>query len=141
MKKQNIILVALITTMIILLSGCDKTDENQKPFIGKWKLISVSDEIKITRRKPLPFEPPAYDYTDNNVNYEFKRNGILIITSDIDELAGLQPGRHSYKIEDDIWPTITIDAYSCDYGISKESLSISHGSGDDPWQCKLIRIE
>lgn len=142
-KKQSIILAVLLAAIIIPLTGCDKISEEQKPFIGKWKLMTVSDKLKHTRA-PRPFEPPAHDYSENNVIYEFRKNGDLRITSDVEDIAGLQPGKYSYKVrpyDNTSARDILIDEYSCIYSVGKDGLTLIKGYGEDVWRCELTKIE
>lgn len=56
--------------------------------VGKWKLLKGSTVF---------YDTKTVDYSCNEVIYDFRSNGIVIITSDIQELIGSNPGEHSYE--------------------------------------------
>lgn len=145
MKKRKLIFAALLTAIIIPLTGCDKISEDQKPFIGKWKLIAIADK-RTNPEVPPGYEEPSHDYSENNIIYQFKKNGELVITSDIENIAGLQPGKYSYKVRPESTIELSlyfifIDNEACAYSISASELSLWHGDEEKTWRSDLIRIE
>jgi len=86
MKK--IVLVFLLSCLF--LTNCKKNNDDTGDIIGKWKLIEVRNtfaQIKI-------------DYSQYNIVYEFKTDGILTVsgkTNDIQIQAGqLSAGVYNY---------------------------------------------
>lgn len=59
--------------------------------IGKWKLVKWS----------LPFSPNSneIDYSCNEVIYEFGSNGILNVTSDLQERQGYANGSYTFEFK------------------------------------------
>ena len=58
--------------------------------IGKWKLMKVV--------MPTEFELAVYDYSKDNIIYEFKSNGILTISGVPKDNRGYRAGDYTYSI-------------------------------------------
>lgn len=98
MKKLPLIFI------LIILSSCKKNEVvnidmdlkcptvarvgSDTEAIGKWKLLQGSSVF---------YDPRTVDYSCNEVVYDFRSNGLVRITSDIQELIGPNPGEHSYE--------------------------------------------
>ena len=62
----------------------------QNDILGKWKLVSY---------RTVFFNPDTTDYSCDHIIYEFKRDGRLTITSDIDEPRGYTAGDYPFELE------------------------------------------
>jgi len=56
--------------------------------VGKWKLVQGKTVFNF---------PRTFDYSCNEVIYDFRLNGILIVSADIKESIGASPGEHTYE--------------------------------------------
>lgn len=86
----------------MILLGCKKTAEVKMDLtcpisarkgydaklVGKWKLVK-SESVFMNRN--------AEDYSCNKIIYDFRSDGTLVITSDIDKYIGSKPGTYQYK--------------------------------------------
>jgi hypothetical protein len=96
---------------------------------GKWKLLQGSTVFYDTR---------TVDYSCNEVIYDFRSNGIVIITSDIQELIGTNPGDHSYEFtrkplfEGGNYFTIKINTNSVSCRISDGLMTLDDSAFDGP---------
>ncbi len=79
-----------------MFSGCeekpDVKDENSILY-GKWELAKI---------KSFSIEEGdlEFDYLQNNIIYEFKTNGVLVVTGDVESVdyKGIEKGDHSYAV-------------------------------------------
>lgn len=78
-----------------LISGCSNDNEISNQLIGKWKLL----EAKFYGLEGGNSSQGSIDYTDDNIIYNFKSNGILIVTGE--ENAGYTSGEYEYFFEED----------------------------------------
>jgi len=77
----------LLMATIALFCSCHKnnvpTEEFQEPYLGMWKLMELSFydflHFQLTGE-----HYPILDYSNHNVIYEFKENGILVVSGDMD---------------------------------------------------------
>ena len=114
--QRGAVATLFIFPVIMLLmagsfSSCKKKEENKEPasLFGKWKL----------EKEILPFIGGIYDYSKNNIVYEFHTNGILTVTGESDYISyeRFKQGEYLYSI-------LTIDEmnelYSSLYGFELE---------------------
>ena len=88
--------------------------------VGTWKLEKV---------KTVFYIPQEYDYSKNNIIYQFNANRALKILSDI-EYYGKQAGEYTYRTEN---RTVIIGKDSpYGYQISGDELMIDDSPLDDP---------
>jgi len=80
--------IYLVVGIVLLSASCDKHND-EKDFVGKWELTSVSysDSMRSCGQ-------PHIDYPKTAV-YDFQKNGKLVITYVIS--GELQQSEHSYK--------------------------------------------
>jgi len=156
MKRINIILVFLLPCLLFI--GCKNGNGNEpKPenninnteIIGKWKLEKVD----------APFVAQSFDYSQYNIVYEFKSNGVLTVSSEtdiIDEYIGDEIyighgiGEHSYSFVENkegyLWVDypyrLVIDrcTYPYWYLISSDELEIS-ASPVDGFVYYLVKLK
>lgn len=76
--------------LLLSLTNCDNDDSTSGQIIGQWKLIRV--EINGFQGNS------SNDYTNQNVIYNFKRNGKLIVNA---ENPGYPTGEYSYFFGED----------------------------------------
>ena len=155
--KANIKGLTIVT--LLILAGCfsctkntNNSDDEDTPcensphecILGEWKLLNVTNLF-------TPTGPRTYDFTKNNIIYDFKTNGVLEISGDlkdIDMYQGLDPGKLSYSIvteEEAIehagLPTfrLKISTVYFTYSISSKKLIIDGRALDGPI-INLVRV-
>ena len=107
---------------------------------GKWQLMEV--------RASFVSNPPfVYDCSEYNIVYEFKTNGVLIVSGETDESIGYTAGEYTYSFVDDVFGWLhlpwglQINNYSPSwYNISSEELIIDYSPLDGSTSC-FIRID
>lgn len=86
--------------------------------VGKWKLV-LATETQVST-------PQLMDYSCDNIIYEFRKDGKLVITSDVE---GQLEGEYAYTYTD-YWPDMDfeynaqIDGTKCVFLIKKQQLEI-----------------
>ena len=55
----------------------------EKPFLGRWKLMTVTVPVSINLQIPPPSYPP-FDYSKSEVFFEFMADSTLIVSGDMD---------------------------------------------------------
>jgi len=97
---------AVFSVLLLGFTGCEKT--NVDNLFGRWKLTEVYTSFNNGQNEVI-------DYTTNDIIYDFRKNGQLIITGAIPDILYIfddfQEGKHYYKC---IFPGD--DCISCDYG-------------------------
>lgn len=99
MKTRLILSIVIILTTFSCKKGdsiigdlnCTVTAIHGKKdnIIGKWKLVTGRQfGYKITNE----------DYSCQNIIYEFKSNGNLIVTGDVENYFGISPGTYEFKL-------------------------------------------
>ena len=105
MNVLNILKYIVIILLTMFVCSCNKekngidefenmicSDDPENSIIGKWKLVKCRTNIMFTHGGEI------IDYSQNNIIYEFKKDGTVIISCDIDDYLYLV-GEHSYKFE------------------------------------------
>ena len=90
----------IISTLIwgFVFTGCssDKTEETSQDDIlhGKWKLILINSFFTVEEGDI------SFDYSQNNIIYEFGANNVLTVSGDVDTIdyRGHEIGKHSYEM-------------------------------------------
>jgi hypothetical protein len=92
MKQTIIFFTSLFSILIISLTGCEKATNDM--IMGSWKLVM----LVIT---PDYQERDTIDYSNENIIYDFRKNGRLVITGNIPNdfylFKDFQKGNHRYK--------------------------------------------
>ena len=100
--KMNLLKFIVIFTMLLSgLSSCTKNVDEKDIFdivhnesssiVGKWKLVKVL---------PTHWHPKPYDYSNYNIVYDFRANGVLKISGVIDQnYEGHNLGEYTYLFE------------------------------------------
>ena len=129
--------VVLCVVLAGLFSSCAQKENNTEPtsIIGKWKLVKF--DYRPMTSPPSPKD--SFDYSQNNVVYEFKSNNILTVSGKTDDIdyRGLEIGDHSYEmnynLKDDMDPLglpypymLKIDTDPHSYLLSAKELKITH---------------
>ena len=88
--------VIILSVVFLIVSGCGRQNEdNDSNIHGKWKLIEIF----------VPFSIEwYYDYSQDDLVYDFNTNGILTIsgeTDPIERFRGFESGEYSYSIVDE----------------------------------------
>lgn len=98
--------------------------------LGKWKLV---------RGTSVFYEPVTYDYSCENIIYEFTSDGTLIITGDAEQNLGYGKGIYDYKFQVANSETgiylpymITINGNSLSSNIVNHQLELNNSSVDGP---------
>ena len=89
---KNIIVFLLIG---ILATNCSKDDNDYSQIVGNWKLV----ESKFYGLEGGTSSEGSIDYSNENIFYNFKTNGILIVTGQ--ENVGYTNGEYEYSFEND----------------------------------------
>jgi len=76
----------LFLTTITLICSCDKNDERAYAnyYEGKWKLMSIDITGDLFLIGSL--DPPMIDYSGTNINYEFKKDDVIIVSGEASHL-------------------------------------------------------
>lgn len=112
-------------------SACEqKNDVDLLDLIGKWKLRKVQTVF---------LNPGVYDYSSNEIIYDFREDGVLIISSDIDEFVGGSTGEFSYSLSQNAL-NLQIDQTSKTCCLSDISLRLDGSSLDGPILC-LVKVQ
>ena len=75
-RSLKIIVISLVASAFFLT--CNKNDKKESNhYEGKWKLVSRSLTGDLYLIGSL--QPPIIDYSETNINYEFKKGGILTV--------------------------------------------------------------
>lgn len=99
------ILWVIVTITITIFSNCKKKstlkevietfecgveviEGEQHEIVGKWKLVLVGYAFST---------PDPTDYSCNQIVYDFKPDGRLVVTSDIAQTGGYGAGNYSYE--------------------------------------------
>lgn len=82
---------ALIIVILLFSLGCSNDDNRLTPISGNWKLV----EVKLHGFQGAS----SIDYSGDNITYNFKTNGILIVTGG--ENVGHTVGEYKYFFGDD----------------------------------------
>ena len=90
---ENIRWIVAIVTEKISKNSTIEVELDEGGIIGKWKLIQIDVPA-------FPPDPTSYNYSQYNIIYEFKMNGIFTVSGDIDGITyvGHRIGEHSYFI-------------------------------------------
>lgn len=107
-----------------------KTDVNLSDLIGKWKLRKVQTVF---------LNPRVYDYSSKDIIFDFRQDGVLIITSDIGEFVGGNSGEFSYSLSQNAL-SLQIDQTSKECCLSDIILKLDGSSLDGPILC-LVKIQ
>lgn len=119
MKTNRSFKLILLLFLLIGMGSC-KDKEERPALIGKWRLEKVQTVF---------YDPQVYDYSGDNIIYEFKRDGKLIVSSDIEDYQGLGTGEYPYKVSSNI---LTIGNSDCEYSISGSELTLDDSPLDGP---------
>jgi hypothetical protein len=94
MKMKLLFLAAIIFFISV---GCDKNADNEEfenPYrdniIGTWKLVEISTILN-------DHNPDTIDYSKNNIIYDFRSDGVLIITGHVNN--DLLEGEHLFSYQ------------------------------------------
>lgn len=142
LKLLGISLLILPLCTVLLGAGCQKKDEKctinaingpEDNIIGKWKLVKGEEVF---------YNPRTVDYSCNNVIYQFKTDGVLIITSDIVDIIGFGTGKYSYEfiLTDKGSHTLKVDNSQGGCSILGSDLTINYAYLDGPI-LYLIRVQ
>jgi len=144
MKKVILKLIAILLPCL-LLTSCNKDNDDSNDIIGEWKLNRVTylDEAIIGSGSWTWTE---MDLPSNSIIYNFQKNNKLVITSFIS--GKLQKSKHSYKLSN--CPTcdppyiLQIDKKRYYFEISPENATMSIGcfcipSGIDEADLAIIK--
>lgn len=123
---KNLFFVAILFILTIGYYGCSDDYESTN-VVGKWKL---------EKAETVFYNPQLYNYSQNNIIYEFKSNGILIISSDIDDYIGDMPGEYTYdsvSAKNENEPnTLIFNDSSWWYSISEKEMILDNSPLDGP---------
>jgi hypothetical protein len=107
-----------------------KTDVDLSDLIGKWKLRKVQTVF---------LNPRVYDYSSNDIIYDFRPDGVLIVSSDIGEFVGGNAGEFSYSLSQSAF-SLQIDQTSKACCLSDINLKLDGSSLDGPILC-LVKVQ
>ncbi|WOD43465.1 hypothetical protein [Hwangdonia lutea] len=110
--QTNKILLAFL--LIIFFVSCNKNDENDSTHSqeqhhtdcikGDLDIVSSSNQIlgewKLLRSRIIWPEYKNWDFSDKNIIYNFKPNGILVV-SESGGIGGFDKGEYNYVFEED----------------------------------------
>ncbi|MFD1631210.1 hypothetical protein [Pseudopedobacter beijingensis] len=128
---KTIKLFILPVLLLITLTGCKK--DKTPGIVGKWKL----EKVKLSYY-PSDYDfPTEFNYSENNIIYQFRANGILKVTSDVMEYMGKKPGEYSYHTNYTKTDVIVISGDNTtippgEYNVSGNNLVISYSTSDGP---------
>jgi|SRR5690606_13581353 len=111
---------------------------NDRQIKGKWKLVKGSTVF---------YNPRTVDYSCDEVIYNFKSNGTLVITSDTEDLISLPSGEYPYiltrsPIYEGIGKPYTVKINSLDIACSiSNGIMILDNSRVDAPILEFVRIE
>ena len=95
-----------ITVVLLFLAGIFSCSENsdteiiiEKAIIGKWKLVKIEVDIDLENGNGIR-NPTTFDYSQDNIIYEFKKNNVLTISGSIDknDYRVHEAGDHFYEM-------------------------------------------
>ena len=105
--KGNIFKITVVLLFLVGTFSCSEKSEPDSDFvasvkknlIGKWKLEKV--EIAISFGNDEESDLTTFDYSQNNIIYEFKANNTLIVSGSSDKIdyRGHKIGSHVYKVQ------------------------------------------
>lgn len=81
--------------IVIFLFGCSNSDDDFNQIVGNWKLTKA----KFYRLDGANASDGIIDYTNDNIIYNFKANGTLIISGG--KNVGYENGEYLYFFGDD----------------------------------------
>ena len=130
--------VVILCVFFFMAASCVNKNadyKNDKDYIlGKWKLVKY--EYRLMTSPPSPRQ--SFDYSKNNIVYEFKRKNILTVTGETDnvEYRGLEMGDHAYEMNYNLKDYMThglpfpylikIGTIGHSYLLSAKELKINH---------------
>ena len=124
--------VFLLFVFILIAEVSCKKDKTPD-IVGKWKL----EKVKLNYYPDDYDSPTEFDYSGNNIIYQFRANGTLKVMSDIGEYMAKKPGEYSYRLkkvthytETDV--IVINDGIEYYYTISGNNMTIGDLSGDGP---------
>jgi len=95
MKKIFKLTVFLAILLMFMGGGsCSDDIDPQKAILGKWRLVKVTAPF-------TPTGPISYNYSKYNIIYEFKADGTLTVSGNIEQIdwyGGHEIGEHTYSI-------------------------------------------
>lgn len=117
--------------LLIIAAGCSKSNEVPEiDIVGKWKLIEGETVFN---------EHQVFDYSDDNIIYQFHPDGTLTIKSDIEGHIGHGNGEYSYMLSTsplyknaDEPFTLTIGTLHHACSIAEESMILNDSPLDGP---------
>ena len=94
--KKILKLIAFSAILLSLVGGFFSCKEDididpQKAIIGKWKLVKLT----------VPMMGVSYNYSNYNIVYDFKANGVLTVSGKIDQIdwyGGYEVGEYPYSV-------------------------------------------
>lgn len=94
---KNLKIISLLLLIVICSSCNNNDDEVSNQIIGNWKLI----EAKLPGLKGGDSAERLIDYTNENIIYNFKPNGVLIVSGESNIEYGYNNGKYEYFFGED----------------------------------------